>query len=273
MKEIIIKNIISRNPLYLSPIDSVELFRGYLEDLPSHYPDWNLDYQDDTNQDLKEFLDYIVECSSNGLLPKSKNIVFEFTNPEFDELFIIGKFKGFPLMLQNMEVYLIDDINRTDKLLGSLSHVIHLSLSLDLISNNKISTDELLNIINSDNEDHIKMMIDLKNMKPNPVKVKEIEKEFCWIDGYGGKHDLCNMETSHLYYSLRMCWNHLVPKDIGIQPIKEYDFSANKVYTHDFFKRAIKAIPEELSNRNNMTKKFKDDLQNVIDNISVLDSI
>jgi hypothetical protein len=72
-----------------------------------------------------------------------------------------------------------------------------------------------------------------------------------WRDRKGSFHDISSMETRHLFYTVRMIWNHTSPSDLQLKPFKKYSFS--KFYTQEYFAKMVKAMLIELSKRNDLT--------------------
>lgn len=70
---------------------------------------------------------------------------------------------------------------------------------------------------------------------------------FKWRDRHGVFHSVSDMETRHLFYTLRMIWNHTVAESMQLQPYKKYAFGA--FYSPDYMQRAIKHIGQELFTR------------------------
>lgn len=71
---------------------------------------------------------------------------------------------------------------------------------------------------------------------------------FQWVDHEGVRHDPQQMNTHHLFYTLRMIWNHSAPSQLKIRPYKKYTHF-KKMYTNAYMKLAVKAIILELAQR------------------------
>jgi predicted site-specific integrase-resolvase len=82
-----------------------------------------------------------------------------------------------------------------------------------------------------------------KRADPEPV--------FRWRDREGNHYLPSSMRTRHLFYVLRMIWNHSVPEPMRILPYRHYRFG--KFYTAEYMKRAVLAIGRELLNRDDLT--------------------
>jgi hypothetical protein len=74
------------------------------------------------------------------------------------------------------------------------------------------------------------------------------------------------METRHLFNTLRMIWNHTMPSDARIHPYKEYDFSS--YYTPSYLKIAILKIGVELLNRKDIRPQWAKELDIMINYIN-----
>lgn len=70
------------------------------------------------------------------------------------------------------------------------------------------------------------------------------------------------METRHLFYTLRMIWNHKMPEVARFPAYQQYEFSA--FYTDVYFRQAILFLTEELAQRDNMIPQWKADLDHMI---------
>lgn len=79
-----------------------------------------------------------------------------------------------------------------------------------------------------------------------------------WKDTHDSYHAPSEMETRHLFYTLRMIWNHTMTESIRLYPYKEYAFSP--FYTPEYLQQAIHFIGYELLNRPDIKLKWKADL-------------
>ena len=93
----------------------------------------------------------------------------------------------------------------------------------------------------------------------------EVAPPFLWRDRHGEHHLPAQMETRHLFYTLRMIWNNTMPASARL-PGHLYSFGPT--YTHEYMLDAIFAIVPELSTRKNMTPEWGRQLQHMIDWIS-----
>ena len=81
---------------------------------------------------------------------------------------------------------------------------------------------------------------------------KDIERvaecgDFKWRDRKGNMLSVLEMKTSHLFYTLRMIWNHTMPQDAIIPSCNMYRFP--EFYTECYMKQAIRNIMPVLFSR------------------------
>ncbi len=79
----------------------------------------------------------------------------------------------------------------------------------------------------------------------------QLQTEFKWRDRKGKTHLVSNMETRHLFYTLRMIWNHSAPINLRLEPYQKYFFSPSK-YSATYIRKAAKHIFLELSRRTDL---------------------
>ena len=82
-------------------------------------------------------------------------------------------------------------------------------------------------------------------MKPTPYADKPT-----WKTQKGETKLIEEMETSHIFHSLRMLWNHLAPASYQLRPFKRYSLSMSTSY----MKRSILAFLGELRKRKDLTQ-------------------
>lgn len=82
----------------------------------------------------------------------------------------------------------------------------------------------------------------------------DLVTSFQWRERTGDLHNIKDMTTSHLFFTLRMIWNHSVPRDMQIEPYKKYHFSS--FYTVEYLTKAVREISRELVKRDDMTPYF-----------------
>ena len=74
---------------------------------------------------------------------------------------------------------------------------------------------------------------------------------FQWRSREGVFHRIDQMKTRHLFYAVRMIWNHSMPENARSQSYIKYDFSP--FYTEDYMRRALSAMCPELLQRTDLT--------------------
>lgn len=94
-----------------------------------------------------------------------------------------------------------------------------------------------------------------------PVVATEVSNTFRWRDRFGEHHDVKNMETRHLFFTLRMIWNNTMPAQYRL-PGNLYVFG--KHYTKHYMVRAVRALAKELAGREDMAPEWQRQLQQMI---------
>ena len=62
------------------------------------------------------------------------------------------------------------------------------------------------------------------------------------------------METNHIFFTIRMIWNHSAPEQYRIEPYQRYDFGS--FYTNEYIKEAIPILATELCKRGKLSPYF-----------------
>lgn len=83
--------------------------------------------------------------------------------------------------------------------------------------------------------------------------------DFKWKDSTNKFHTPSSMETRHLFYTLRMIWNHTMPEEAKLKPYKKYYFGS--FYTEKYLLEAIIHIYSELCTRKDISLKWEAELQ------------
>jgi len=89
-------------------------------------------------------------------------------------------------------------------------------------------------------------------------KGTEVIPSFQWRDKQGNFHHPSDMETRHLFFTIRMIWNHTCPKECMLEPCIKYTF--RPFYSSKYMSKAIKYIYIELMTRDDMKPYFKQQL-------------
>lgn len=79
-------------------------------------------------------------------------------------------------------------------------------------------------------------------------------RSFRWRDKDGIMHPVEEMSTRHLFYTVRMIWNHSVPEEFRLRPYRPYKFST--FYTPRYMSDGVGAMLDELSRRENIPAEF-----------------
>jgi len=81
-----------------------------------------------------------------------------------------------------------------------------------------------------------------------------------WRDKFGQFHAPQEMETRHLFYTLRMLWNHFMPRHMNVgENINRYRFEA--FYTPAYFRQAVYHCGRELMQRRDLTPQWKREIE------------
>jgi hypothetical protein len=88
--------------------------------------------------------------------------------------------------------------------------------------------------------------------------VGHIAAPFQWRDRTGQLWFVDRMETRHLFYTLRMIWNHTMPKSARL-PGNLYSFGPT--YTAKYMMDAVNAIVPELEGRKDMHRDWSAQLE------------
>lgn len=97
---------------------------------------------------------------------------------------------------------------------------------------------------------------------------QSVARKFAWRDRKGVMHDPAKMQTSHLFYTLRMIWNHSMPEEAAIHPYRAYSFG--RQYTQDYMKNAIVALGRELGTRSDIHPKHAADIEHMMRHLSTM---
>lgn len=96
--------------------------------------------------------------------------------------------------------------------------------------------------------------------------LSKVTGEFKWIGSDYVEYDPTEMETRHLFYTLKMIWNHSAPEHLKIRPYRKYNFDT-KVYTKEYIKKAVRCLSKELSSRDDMSPMYIEVLGNIMSSI------
>ena len=74
---------------------------------------------------------------------------------------------------------------------------------------------------------------------------EEGKKDFVWHTKDGRDIPVSNMSTDHLFWTVRMIWNHTAPAHLRLTPYNKYQLN----FSAEYLKRAVKAMLKELRGR------------------------
>lgn len=94
---------------------------------------------------------------------------------------------------------------------------------------------------------------------PAPTKVVPT---FRWRDTHGEFHDPTCMATRHLFFTLRMIWNHSMPASAQLHPFKAYTFGP--FYSRKYMLEAVRALAVELSTRKDIAPAWQAQLDHMV---------
>lgn len=91
------------------------------------------------------------------------------------------------------------------------------------------------------------LSVDWDNTRTPESYDYDVDGVFLWRTRAGEDLRVNEMETRHLFYTLKMIWNHSAPEEFKIKPYKKYIFS--DFYTNEYILKAVKAMIYELRKR------------------------
>lgn len=94
---------------------------------------------------------------------------------------------------------------------------------------------------------------------------KHVIKPFRWRDRKGNFHYVTDMDSRHLFYTVRMIWNHSAPENVKLKPYKKYNFS--KFYSNKYMANAIRCMTKELSLRDDLNEIWVNELLHMYNHI------
>lgn len=99
----------------------------------------------------------------------------------------------------------------------------------------------------------------------------EVDEGFRWLTMDCRLLRPCEMATSHLFNSVKMMWNHMLPKQFQILPFTEY--KGVYQWTKGETRIAIKNLLHELMNRSDRTEGMNDALRRMMQHLSQVDRL
>jgi len=101
-------------------------------------------------------------------------------------------------------------------------------------------------LLDLDASQELRALNENEDFKPDP--------SFRWKAQSEGKLRVKDMETKHLFFSLRMIWNHSAPDRERVPPYRPWQLSSA---ASDYWKTALKELHFELMSRTNLEPYFK----------------
>ena len=83
----------------------------------------------------------------------------------------------------------------------------------------------------------------------------DIIPEWRWRTTHGHMVPPRLMETQHLFFTLRMIWNHSMPDDAKLHPYRLYRF--RPFYSPEYMTEAIRHVGTELFTRDDINPRFR----------------
>lgn len=84
---------------------------------------------------------------------------------------------------------------------------------------------------------------------------KDVDRPFLWKDSKDFYHRPKDMDTRHLFFTVRMIWNNSAPDEFKIPPLRLYRFGP--FYTPEYMGQAVRCIMAELATRDDLTDYYK----------------
>lgn len=88
----------------------------------------------------------------------------------------------------------------------------------------------------------------------------EMAKPWVWRSANGQCFRPAEMETQHLFNTLRMIWNHVAPDSLRLHPFRAY----SSIYPDEYLLEAVRHLAAELSGRHNLTPRQARELDHMI---------
>jgi hypothetical protein len=86
---------------------------------------------------------------------------------------------------------------------------------------------------------------------------KHKSSSFVWVDAGLNEHEIEKMQTSHLYYTLRIIWNYLCPENLVVDKKDDYELSEHSIYNKTLLRSGILRMKDELLKRSDLTEELK----------------
>lgn len=86
------------------------------------------------------------------------------------------------------------------------------------------------------------------------VAVTRSNRPFQWRTNGGTFISPAEMDTPHLYFTLRMIWNHVAPEELRLYPYRQYKFGP--YYTTEYTREAVAHLGAELLTRKDIREEW-----------------
>lgn len=83
-----------------------------------------------------------------------------------------------------------------------------------------------------------------------------------WLTSAGRKTKIEEMDTCHLFYTLRLVWNTLMPRPLSVGTYKAVYFQPD-LYTPEYWTSVLPDMYSELQSRSDLPARYKKQLANM----------
>lgn len=83
-----------------------------------------------------------------------------------------------------------------------------------------------------------------------------------WKKSDGSATELKHMATTHLFYTLRLVWNSMMPRPLSVGTYKSVLFRVD-IYTVKYWQDILPLMFDELHSRDNLPNRYVEQLANI----------
>jgi hypothetical protein len=83
-----------------------------------------------------------------------------------------------------------------------------------------------------------------------------------WIKSDGTAQNMTDLDTCHLFYTLRLVWNSMMPRPLSVGTFKSVLFKPD-LYTSEYWSKCLPAMFNELHSRTDLPKRYKEQLADI----------
>lgn len=83
-----------------------------------------------------------------------------------------------------------------------------------------------------------------------------------WIKSDGTAQALNTLDTCHLFYTLRLVWNSMMPRPLSLGTYKSVLFRPD-LYNSEYWSKCLPVMFEELYSRTDLPARYKEQLANI----------